>query len=73
VEGHASREAAGDESRNLLLSEQRAQSVAEMFTRLGFQRGQISAKGFGSQRPVALNDTEQGRMQNRRVEIIIKK
>jgi type VI secretion system protein ImpK len=73
VEGHASREAAGDESRNLLLSEQRAQTVAEMFTRLGFQRGQISAKGFGSQRPVALNDTEQGRMQNRRVEIIIKK
>jgi type VI secretion system protein ImpK len=73
VEGHASREAPGDEPKNLRLSEQRAQTVAEMFTRLGFKREQISAKGFGSQRPVALNDTEEGRMQNRRVEIIINK
>jgi type VI secretion system protein ImpK len=73
VEGHASREAPADEPRNLRLSEQRAQTVAEMFTRLGFKQEQISAKGFGSEKPVALNDTEQGRMQNRRVEIIINK
>ena len=31
------------------------------------------AQGFGSTRPVALNDTEQGRMQNCRVEIIVVK
>jgi type VI secretion system protein ImpK len=73
VEGHASRESMGDETRNVRLSEQRARTVADVFLRFGFQGSQLSSMGFGSEKPVALNDTEQGRMQNRRVEIIIKK
>jgi type VI secretion system protein ImpK len=73
IEGHASREPGVDEGRNQKLSGERASTVAESFVRAGFGREKISAHGFGSQKPVALNDTEQGRGQNRRVEIFIKK
>jgi outer membrane protein OmpA-like peptidoglycan-associated protein len=73
VEGHASREPGVDEARNQKLSGERATTVAENFVRAGFAREKISAQGFGGQKPVALNDTEQGRAQNRRVEIFIKK
>ncbi len=73
VEGHASREPGGDEARNQKLSGARASTVAETFVRSGFMRDKLSAQGFGSERPVALNDTEQGRALNRRVEIFIKK
>lgn len=73
VEGHASKERDGDEARNRKLSEDRAQTVAEAFVRIGFSRERTSARGFGSSKPVALNDTEDGRSQNRRVEIIVKK
>jgi type VI secretion system protein ImpK len=73
IEGHASREPGVDEGRNQKLSGDRASTVAESFVRAGFGRDKISAHGFGSQKPVALNDTEQGRAQNRRVEIFIKK
>lgn len=73
VEGHASREPGVDEARNQKLSGERATTVAASFVRAGFAREKISAHGFGGQKPVALNDTEQGRAQNRRVEIFIKK
>jgi flagellar motor protein MotB len=55
------------------LSAARAATVASVFIRSGFSRDKLSSQGFGSERPVALNDTEQGRAQNRRVEIFIKK
>lgn len=73
VEGHASKERDLDEERNRRLSRDRAESVREAFIRLGFRSDRVMAQGFGSTRPVALNDTEQGRMQNRRVEIIVVK
>jgi len=73
VEGHASKESSVDEARNLKLSEDRARTVADSFIRSGFRRDRISSQGFGSSKPIALNDTEQGRMQNRRVEIFVKK
>ena len=73
VEGHASKERDGDEARNRKLSEDRARTVADAFVRIGFSREKTSAHGLGSSKPVALNDTEDGRSQNRRVEIIVKK
>jgi type VI secretion system protein ImpK len=73
VEGHASREADGQEAKNRQLSEDRAQTVVETFIRSGFGRNRTSGQGFGTSRPVALNDTEANRALNRRVEIIIKK
>jgi outer membrane protein OmpA-like peptidoglycan-associated protein len=47
--------------------------VAEAFTRSGFRSDRIFAQGFGSTKPLGSNDTEQGRSQNRRVEITVKK
>jgi type VI secretion system protein ImpK len=73
VEGHASRERDIDEVRNQKLSEDRARTVADAFARSGFRNDKITAHGFGSTKPVALNDTEPHRAQNRRVEIIVKK
>jgi type VI secretion system protein ImpK len=73
VEGHASRERDSDDTRNQRLSEERARAVADAFRALNFRNDRIFAQGFGSTRPLATNDTEQGRSQNRRVEIIVKK
>ncbi|HEY7167073.1 MAG TPA: OmpA family protein [Candidatus Binatia bacterium] len=71
VEGHASRESAAQEAYNQRLSERRADTVADELTRDGVNRTQLSARGLGTQSPVASNDTEEGRRQNRRVEVII--
>jgi chemotaxis protein MotB len=57
---------------NLELSSARADNVVEFLERKGVPQTAISAQGFGEERPVATNDTPEGRAQNRRVEIIIK-
>jgi outer membrane protein OmpA-like peptidoglycan-associated protein len=71
VEGHASRESAAQEAYNLRLSERRAEIVADALARDGINGSQISARGLGTRSPIASNDTEDGRRQNRRVEVII--
>ena len=71
VEGHASRETAAREEYNQRLSERRAITVANSLERNGISSSQISTRGLGTRSPVATNDTEDGRRQNRRVEVII--
>jgi len=71
VEGHASRESAAQEEYNQRLSERRAITVANSLERNGINGSQISTRGLGTRSPVATNDTEDGRRQNRRVEVII--
>lgn len=71
VEGHASRESAAQEAYNQRLSERRANAVADALQRSGVNSGRISSQGLGTRSPVAANDTEEGRRQNRRVEVII--
>ena len=71
VEGHASRESAAQEDYNQRLSERRANTVADALQRDGIASSQLSARGLGTRSPVATNDTEEGRRQNRRVEVII--
>ena len=71
VEGHASRESAAQEEYNQRLSERRANTVAAVLERDGLSNGRISARGAGTRSPIASNDTEEGRRQNRRVEVII--
>ncbi|MGE5215724.1 MAG: OmpA family protein [Chloroflexota bacterium] len=71
VEGHASRESAAQEAYNQRLSERRANTVADALEREGVSAGNISARGLGTRAPIASNDTESGRQQNRRVEVII--
>ena len=56
---------------NLVLSTRRAADVVNYLISQGIPASSISAKGFGDTRPVASNDTPQGRAQNRRIEITI--
>ena len=71
VEGHASKESAAQEDYNQRLSERRANTVADALERNGIASNQVSTRGLGTRSPVATNDTEEGRRQNRRVEVII--
>ena len=56
---------------NLVLSTRRAAEVATFLITQGVNPNSISAKGFGDTKPVASNDTPQGRAQNRRVELTL--
>jgi outer membrane protein OmpA-like peptidoglycan-associated protein len=71
IEGHASRESAAQEAYNQRLSERRAETVADALVREGVRGNQISSRGLGTRSPIASNETEEGRRQNRRVEVII--
>src|SRR5690606_6417254 len=62
----------GSAAYNQDLSQRRAQSVAGILTAGGVSSGRVVAVGRGESQPVASNGTEQGRAQNRRVEIIIR-
>lgn len=61
----------GAESYNQKLSERRAQAVASYLEQGGVESGRVSAVGYGESHPVASNDTDAGRAQNRRVEITL--
>jgi outer membrane protein OmpA-like peptidoglycan-associated protein len=69
VEGHT--DSVGSDSYNEQLSRRRADSVAHYLEREGVPSARIDVAGFGEERPVAPNDNEAGRQQNRRVEIVI--
>ncbi len=69
IEGHT--DSRGSDAHNQKLSESRAKSVADYAKSLGLAENRITTTGFGEQNPVANNSTEEGRSQNRRVEIKI--
>lgn len=66
VEGHAS--ADGDDAHNLDLSDRRAKAVRDYLVGQGIDPNKLWAQGFGEQRPIADNNTQEGREKNRRVE-----
>ncbi len=59
----------GTDELNNKLSEERAQHVKKYFTDRGISTGRLTAKGFGKANPIATNDTPEGKLENRRVEI----
>lgn len=61
----------GSIAHNQALSERRAASVAQYLSSQGVDSRRLVAVGYGQSNPVASNSTEQGRQQNRRVEIQI--
>ena len=61
----------GDADFNQRLSENRAKAVAKYLVELGLNKNFVSIIGLGNTKPVELNDTEQGRSANRRVEFKI--
>jgi OOP family OmpA-OmpF porin len=70
IEGHT--DSYGSDETNLALSRRRAEAVSRYLTeRLGVPGFRISAAGYGETRPIASNDTEQGRTRNRRIDIRI--
>ncbi|PXW72971.1 outer membrane protein OmpA-like peptidoglycan-associated protein [Blastomonas natatoria] len=69
VYGHT--DSTGSDAYNQTLSERRAQSVSSYLTSRGVQSARLATRGFGESQPVASNTTEEGRAQNRRVEIRI--
>ncbi|MDK9705528.1 MAG: AAA family ATPase [Desulforhopalus sp.] len=60
-----------DSPENIKLSEDRAQAVRRMLVASGIAAEMIQVKGMGNQEPIAPNDTSDGRMKNRRVEIVV--
>jgi len=70
VEGHASSE--GNDDYNMKLSDARAKAVRDYLIKEGgVAADRLEAKGYGETKPIASNDTEQGKEQNRRVEFNI--
>ena len=61
----------GDKDTNLKLSQERAEAVRNYLIRKGIDSNRISAKGYGDTKPVADNNTETGKQQNRRTEVKI--
>lgn len=62
----------GDEKYNLGLSQRRAASVEKFLEQKGVSSSRLHAAGLGERFPVGSNDTEQGRTQNRRVEMYVR-
>lgn len=70
IEGHTDN--TGTPARNKALSQERAQSVVTAITSMGIDMRRLSAVGWGQERPIADNRTEEGKAKNRRVEIVKK-
>jgi outer membrane protein OmpA-like peptidoglycan-associated protein len=69
LEGHT--DSIGTDDYNMKLSQERADSVQEYLLSQGVTAGSLSAVGLGKASPVATNDTDAGRQQNRRVEMVV--
>jgi outer membrane protein OmpA-like peptidoglycan-associated protein len=69
IEGHT--DATGTDEHNLELSRNRASSVSNYLAGLGVDPSRFTAMGYGESQPIATNDTDAGRQQNRRVELAI--
>jgi len=70
IAGHT--DADGDDASNQTLSEKRAQAVADYLVKAGLPPDRFTAVGYGSTQPVATNDTDEGKAQNRRIEFLVR-
>lgn len=71
IEGHT--DSTGNKAFNQKLSEDRAASVLEYLVSIGMEKDRLSSVGYGPDKPIADNKTEEGRQENRRVQISLKK
>ena len=70
IEGHT--DSTGTPARNKTLSQQRAESVVSALVKAGIDAKRLTAAGWGQDKPIADNKTEEGKAKNRRVEIVKK-
>ena len=73
IEMGAHTDSRGTDEYNFILSDRRARSVMEYIISQGISRDRITSHGYGESRPVATNETDEGRQLNRRVEFKIMK
>jgi len=71
IRGHT--DSTGNYKINKKLSEERAKQVAKYLIRKGIDKKRIVASGYGAEKPIFLNDTEEHRSLNRRVEVLFSK
>lgn len=69
IQGHT--DSKGSDAYNQALSERRADSVKNYIVSAGVDSARVSMRGLGEKKPIASNDTPEGRAQNRRIEIKI--
>ena len=69
IEGHT--DSTGNSDANLRISQQRADAVLNALVSLGVDAGRVTSVGMGQDFPIASNDSEDGRAQNRRVDVIL--
>src|SRR5882757_9257195 len=70
IAGHTDSD--GEDAANQALSERRAQAVVDYLVRAGLPANRFMPIGYGSTQPVAGNDSEDGKAQNRRIEFVVK-
>jgi OmpA-OmpF porin, OOP family len=70
VAGHT--DSQGSPESNLDLSKRRAEAVTSYIGEAGIDTSRITSAGYGESKPVASNDTQEGRAQNRRIEFVVK-
>ena len=71
IEGHT--DSRGSSSTNKRLSEERAQAVANyLAANIGLSADRLTAVGYGAEKPIANNETDEGREKNRRIDVVIK-
>ncbi|ROM70111.1 hypothetical protein BK654_28800 [Pseudomonas brassicacearum] len=69
IDGHT--DASGSQAYNEQLSVRRADSVSKVLIGVGMRQENVQSRGLGSSKPVASNDTVDGRTENRRVAIVV--
>jgi OOP family OmpA-OmpF porin len=70
IAGHTDTD--GEDAFNQTLSEKRAQAVADYLVKAGMPASRFTATGYGSAQPVATNDTDEGKAQNRRIDFLVR-
>jgi OOP family OmpA-OmpF porin len=70
IEGHT--DSHGSDQKNMVLSQERADAVNKYIqANMGLDASRINAVGYGENKPIANNETKEGRAKNRRIEVII--
>jgi OOP family OmpA-OmpF porin len=70
IAGHTDTD--GEDAFNQTLSEKRAQAVTDYLVKAGLSANRFTAIGYGSSQPVASNDTDEGKAQNRRIDFLVR-
>ena len=70
IAGHTDTD--GEDAFNQALSEKRAQAVMDVLVKAGLPANRFTPVGYGSTQPLASNDTDEGKAQNRRIEFLVR-